>query len=108
MLYAESRMLISGRPATIKPANPGKDDPAREDEIAGIIGDIAEHVFQPADVAVLVLERDAELGQRLAGLAGALRCFRRAPGEALQRRLQGLLPDTRRLDGVAAPAGPQR
>jgi hypothetical protein len=62
---------------------------------------VAEQVLAPPQVAALVAQRDAHLRQRVLGLAGALRRLRRPAGEALQRHVQGLLFDARRLGGKA-------
>ena len=52
-------------------------------------------------MAVLVAEGDAQLGQRVLGLAGALRRLGGPAGEALQRHVEGLLLDAGRLGGEA-------
>jgi hypothetical protein len=65
------------------------------------IRDISEQVLAAAQVAALVAKRDAHLRQRVLGLAGALRRLSRTTREALQRHVQGLLFDTRRLGGKA-------
>ena len=65
------------------------------------VGDVSEQVLAAAEVAALVAQRDAHLRQRVLGLAGALRRLGRAPGEALQRHVEGLLLDAGRLGGEA-------
>ena len=57
------------------------------------VGDVAEQVLAPAQMPVLVAERDAHLGESVLGLARALRRFGRPPGEALQRHVERLLLD---------------
>ncbi len=52
-------------------------------------------------MTVLVAERDAQLSQRILGLARPLRRLGRAPGEALQRHVERLLFDPGRLGGEA-------
>jgi hypothetical protein len=63
------------------------------------VGDVAQQVLAPAEVAALVAQRDAHLRQRVFGLAGALRRLCGPPGEALQRHVQRLLLDAGRLGG---------
>jgi hypothetical protein len=65
------------------------------------IRNISEQILAPTQIAALVAQRDTQLGTSVLGLAGGLRRLGRAPGEALQRHIQGLLLDTRRLGGDA-------
>jgi hypothetical protein len=57
------------------------------------IGHVGQQVLAPAQMPVLVAERDAHLGESVLGLARALRRFGRPPGEALQRHVERLLLD---------------
>jgi hypothetical protein len=52
-----------------------------------------------AEVATLVAQRDAHLRQRVLRLTGALRRLCGPPGEALQRHVECLLLNARRLGG---------
>ncbi len=65
------------------------------------IGDVRQQVLAPAEMAVLVAERDAHLRERVLGLAGALRGLGGTAGEALQRHVERLLLDPGRLGGEA-------
>jgi hypothetical protein len=61
------------------------------------VSDIREQIVGPAQVAILVTQRDAHLRQRVLRLARALRRLGGTPGEALQRHVQRLVLDARRL-----------
>jgi hypothetical protein len=63
------------------------------------VGDIGQQVLAAAQVAALVAQRDAHLRERILRLAGALRRLGRAAGEPLQRHVERLLLDARRLGG---------
>jgi hypothetical protein len=65
------------------------------------VGNVAERILAPAQVAALVAQRDAHLRERVLRLARALHRLGRAPGEALQRHVEGLLLDAGRLGGEA-------
>jgi hypothetical protein len=65
------------------------------------VGDFAEQVLAAAQVAALVAQRDAHLGERVLGLARALRRLCGPAGEALQCHVERLLLDPRRLRGKA-------
>ena len=65
------------------------------------IRQIGEQVLAAAQIAALVAQRDAHLRQRVLRLARALRRLGGTPGEALQRHIQRLLLDARRLGGEA-------
>jgi hypothetical protein len=65
------------------------------------VGDIGEQVLAAAQMAILIPQRDAQLGKCILGLARALRRLGGATGEALQRHVEGLLLDAGRLGGKA-------
>ena len=63
------------------------------------VGDVTEQILAPTEIAALVAQRDAHLGESVLRLAGALRGLRRTPREALQRHVERLLLDAGRLRG---------